>query len=120
MGGHCAHRDAGRDARGFAVGPWCGFRHVEDGLKALGDRIDGVRRGFGGRLDGVREEFGGRLERMDGRLGRMDHRIEGVRKDIGERLDRMGERLDRARQDRTDMEARLLAAIEGRPAESPG
>lgn len=92
------------------------FRHVEDGLKALGNRIDEVREDFGGRLDrmGGRldgmdrrlDGMDGRLDRMDGRFDRMDRRIDGVRKDVGERL-------DRAREERQSMEARLMAAIEG-------
>lgn len=107
------------------------FRHVEEGLKALGDRIDGVGRDFGGRLDrtdkriagvredfggrfdrmdkriaGVRKDFGGRLDRVDERLDRMDERIAGVRKDVGDRL-------ELASRDRMDMEARLMAAIQG-------
>lgn len=122
------------------------FRHVEEGLKALGDRIEGVREDFGGRIDGVREDFGGRMDgvredlggRIDGvredfgaRFDRMDKRIAGVREDFGGRLDRMDERLDRmderiagvrkdvgdrlelASRDRMDMEARLMAAIQG-------
>lgn len=122
------------------------FRHVQEGLKALGDRIDGVGEDFGGRIEGVREDFGGRIEgvredfvgriagvREDfgGRFDRMDKRIAGVREDFGGRLDRMDERLDRmderiagvrkdvgdrlelARRDRMDMEARLMAAIQG-------
>ena len=111
------------------------FRHVQEGLKALGDRIeavredfvgrieavredfvgriDGVREDFGGRFDrmdkriaGVREDFGGRLDRTDERLDRMDERIAGVRKDVGDRL-------ELASRDRMDMEARLMAAIQG-------
>lgn len=64
------------------------FRHVEEGLKALGDRIDGIGRDFGGRLD------------------RTDKRIAGVREDVGDRL-------ELASRDRMDMEARLMAAIQG-------
>ena len=89
------------------------FRHVEEGLQALGDRIDEVGSDFGGRLDrtdkriaGVREDFGGRLDRVDERLDRMDERIAGVRKDVGDRL-------ELASRDRMDMEARLMAAIQG-------
>ena len=63
------------------------FRHVEDGLKGLGDRIDEARKEFGQRLDGVETQLGARL--------------------------------DRARQDRKDMEGRLIAAIAGKPLEGP-
>ena len=63
------------------------FRHVEDGLKGLGDRIDEARKEFGQRLDGVETQLGARL--------------------------------DRARQDRKDMEGRLIAAITGKPLEGP-
>ena len=70
------------------------FKHVDDGLKAVGDRIDRVQKDFGGRLD------------------RMDKRIDGVRKEVGERF-------DRARQDRQDMEARLMDAIADRPNPPP-
>ena len=59
------------------------FRHVEDGLKAVGDRIDEARKDFGRRIEGVETQLGARL--------------------------------DRARQDRKDMEARLMDAIAGRP-----
>ena len=61
------------------------FRHVEDGLKALEDRIDEARKDFGQRLEGVETQLGARL--------------------------------DRARQDRKDMEGRLMAAIVGKPPE---
>ena len=57
------------------------FRHVEDGLEALG--------------------------------GRLDKRIDTVRKEVGERF-------DRARQDRKDMESRLMDAIAGRPKPPEG
>ena len=137
------------------------FRHVEDGLKDLGDRISRVREDFGGRidrmgerLDSLRSDFGGRLDRVDARLNRVDdrldrvddrldrvddrldgvrvelgeridgarvefgERIDGVRAELGERIDgvraELGERIDRARQDRMEMEARLMAAILGR------
>ena len=63
------------------------FRHVEDGLKALEDRIDEARKDFGQRLEGVETQLGARL--------------------------------DRARQDRKDMEGRLMAAIVGKPPEGP-
>ena len=63
------------------------FRHVEDGLKALEDRIDEARKDFGQRLEGVETQLGAWL--------------------------------DRARQDRKDMEGRLMAAIEGKPREGP-
>ena len=45
----------------------------------------------------------------------MEARIERGLQDVGERIDRVdariGERLDRARQERRDMEARILAAV---------
>ena len=63
------------------------FRHVEDGLQGLGDRIDEARKDFGQRLEGVETQLGARL--------------------------------DRARQDRKDMEGRLIAAITGKPLEGP-
>ena len=47
------------------------------------------------------------LKALDGRLDRMDKRIDTVRKEVGERF-------DRARQDRKDMEGRLMDAIAGR------
>ena len=59
------------------------FRHVEDGLKGLGDRIDEARKDFGQRLKGVETQLEARH--------------------------------DRARQDRKDMEGRLMAAIKGKP-----
>ena len=61
------------------------FRHVEDGLKGLGDRIDEARKDFGQRLKGVETQLEARH--------------------------------DRARQDRKDMEGRLMAAIAGKPPE---
>ena len=64
------------------------FRHVEDGLKGLGDRIDEARKDFGQRLDGVETQLGARF--------------------------------DRARQDRKDMEGRLMDAIAGRPKPPEG
>ena len=49
----------------------------------------------------------------------VEARIERGLQDVGERIDRvearMGERFDRARQDRRDMEARILAAVQRRP-----
>ena len=63
------------------------FRHVDDGLKALGDRIDEARQDFGQRIEGVETQLGARL--------------------------------DRARQDRKDMEARLMDAIAGRRSKPP-
>ena len=63
------------------------FRHVEDGLKGLGDRIDEARKDFGQRLKGVETQLEARH--------------------------------DRARQDRKDMEGRLMAAIAGKPPEGP-
>ena len=62
------------------------FRHVDQGLANLGNRIEAVREDFGGCLD---------------------RRIGEVRQDVGNRF-------DRARQHRKDMEERLMAAIEGR------
>ena len=61
------------------------FRHVEDGLKGLGDRIDEAQKDFGQRLKGVETQLGARH--------------------------------DRARQDRKDMEERLMDAIAGKPPE---
>lgn len=60
------------------------FRHVDEGFSALGARMD----------------------RMDRRMDRMDGRIEGVRKDVRARF-------REARQDRREMEGRLMAAIQG-------
>ena len=39
------------------------FRHVDDGLKALGDRIDEARQDFGQRIEGVETQLGARLDR---------------------------------------------------------
>ena len=88
------------------------FRHVEDGLKAFGDRIDRMREDIGGRLDRwdkrleggfdrMRLEFGGRLEEVDKRFedgfDRMrlefGERLEEVDKRFGERLREVDERL---------------------------
>ena len=63
------------------------FRHVEDGLKGLGDRMDEAQKDFGQRLKGVETQLEARH--------------------------------DRARQDRKDMEGRLMAAIAGKPPEGP-
>ena len=52
------------------------------------------------------------LKNLNGRLDRVDKRIGTVRKEVGERF-------DRARQDRKDMEGRLIAAIAGKPLEGP-
>ncbi len=69
------------------------FRHMEDSLQALGERLDGRMDGLDGRVDGL----DGRMDGLDKRLDRMEKRI--------------GERFDRARQDRKEMEARLMEAI---------
>ncbi len=110
------------------------FKHVEDGLRAIGDRLDRMREEVGGRLDRadkrlegglerLRVDFGGRSEEADKRLedglGRLrvefGGRLEEVDRRLGGRLDRADKRLqdglDRARTDRQEMEARLLAAI---------
>jgi len=79
------------------------FKHVEDGLRALGDRIDRMR-----------EDFGGRLDRSDNRL---KDGLDRMREEVGNRLAQSEQRVEgwlgRARKDQEDMEARLLAAIQG-------
>ena len=54
-------------------------------------------------------------ERIESTVARIDRGLA----DVGERIDRVeariGERLDRARQDRKDMEARILAAVRRPP-----
>ena len=64
------------------------FRHMEDSLQAIEERLDARMDGLDGRMDG-----------LDKRMDRMEKRI--------------GERFDRARQDRKEMEARLMEAIVG-------
>ena len=111
------------------------FKHIQDGLKTLGDRIDRMREDIGGRLDRadqrlesgldrMREEVGGRMEQADKRF---QDGLDRMREEVGERLERADKRfrdgleqaekrldgrLDRARKDREGMEARLLAAIQ--------
>ena len=87
------------------------FRHMEDSLQALGERLAGRMDGLDGRVDGL----DGRVDGLDGRMDGLDGRMDGlnVRMDgLGKRMDRMekriGERFDRARQDRKEMEARLM------------
>ncbi|MDE2794784.1 MAG: hypothetical protein OXL34_08200 [Gemmatimonadota bacterium] len=101
------------------------FKHVEDGLRALGDRIDRMREDFGGRLDRsdnrlkdgldrMREEVGERLKRADQRF---EDGLDRMREEVGNRLAQSEQRVEgwlgRARKDQEDMEARLLAAIQG-------
>ena len=54
-------------------------------------------------------------ERIDDTVAKIDRGLQ----DVGARIERVeariGERLDRAREDRKDMEARILAAVERRP-----
>lgn len=64
------------------------FRHMEDSLQAIEERLDARMDGLDGRMDG-----------LDKRMDRMEKRI--------------GARFDRARQDRKEMEARLMEAIVG-------
>lgn len=65
-------------------------------------------------------------ERIEGTVARIDRGLAEARADreametrLNERMDRVevriGERFDRARQDRKDMEARILAAVQQRP-----
>ena len=76
------------------------FKHVEHGLKALGDRIDRMREDVGGRLDRadkrladqldrMRVEVTGRLEQADMRVG---ERLEQVEERFGVRLEEVEER----------------------------
>ncbi len=111
------------------------FKHIEDGLKTLGDRIDRMREDVGGRLDRadqrlesgldrMREEVGERLELADKRFQdgleqaekRFRDGLEQAEKRFRDGLEqaekRLDGRLDRARKDREGMEARLLAAIQ--------
>ena len=78
------------------------FRHMEDSLQALGDRLDARMSGLDGRTDGLDQRMDGLDQRMDG----LDQRMDRMEK-------RIGERFDRARQDRKEMEARLMEAIVG-------
>lgn len=89
------------------------FKHVEDGLKTLGDRIDRMREDIGGRLDRADQRLESGLDRMreevGGRMEQADKRFSDGLEQAEKRLDG---RLDRARKDREGMEARLLAAIQ--------
>jgi len=78
------------------------FRHMEDSLQALGDRLDARMGGLDGRTDGLDQ----RMDGLDGRMDGLDKRMDRMEK-------RIGERFDRARQDRKEMEARLMEAIVG-------
>ena len=88
------------------------FKHVEDGLKTLGDRIDRMREEVGARMERADQRFEDGLDRMreevGARMERADKRFEDGLEQAEKRLDG---RLDRARKDREGMEARLLAAI---------
>ena len=57
------------------------FRHVEDGLKGLGDRIDEARKDFGQRLKGVEMQLEARHDRArqrpEGHGGAADGRDRG-------------------------------------------
>ncbi len=68
-------------------------------------QIVDVREGLSVRIDQVRDDLGTRMDRMDERLDRVDRRVERLGEDLNARL-------DRARQDRVQTEARLLAAIQ--------
>ena len=76
------------------------FKHVEDGLKALGDRIDRMREDVGERLDRADKRLGDRLDRMrvevTGRLEQADtrfgERLEQVEERFGERLEEVDKR----------------------------
>ena len=85
------------------------FRRVEDGLKALGDRIDRMGEDICGRLDRWDKRLEGRIDRMGENIGerldRWDKRLEGgfdrMRLEVGERLEevdkRFGDQFDRIR-----------------------
>ena len=113
------------------------FKHVDDGIKALGVRFDRARTEVTGRLDRadkrlrdglhrleqadqriwdgmdrMREDVGARLQRADQRL---EEGLGRMRQDFGARLERADQRLQEQlegdREERGEMEARLLAAI---------
>ncbi len=72
--------------------------------------------------DGVSAEVRALAEKLaTNDFPHVEARVNRGLQDMGERIDRvearMGERFDRARQDRRDMEARILAAVQRRPAE---
>ena len=89
------------------------FKHVEDGLKTLGDRIDRMREDIGGRLDRADQRLESGLDRMREEVGeRLERADERFRDGLEQAEKRLDGRLDRARKDREGMEARLLAAIQ--------
>ena len=79
------------------------FKHVEDGLRAIGDRLDCMREEVGGRLDRADKRLEGGLERLrvdfGGRSEEADKRLEDglgrLRVDFGGRL----EEADKRRED---------------------
>ena len=72
------------------------FRHIEEGLKALGDRIGGLE----GRMDGLDGRIGG----LEGRVGRLEGRMDGLEKAARKDRKAIESRLDR-------FEARILEAV---------
>lgn len=54
-----------------------------------------------------------RMERNDRRMDSLDKRMDGLDQRMDRMEKRIGERFDRARQDRKEMEARLMEAIVG-------
>lgn len=92
------------------------FRHMEDSLQALGDRLDARLGGLDGRTHGLDKRVDGLDQRMgglDGRMDSLDKRMDGLDQRMDRMEKRIGERFDRARQDRKEMEARLMEAIVG-------
>ena len=85
------------------------FRHMEDSLRAVEERLDARMDGLDGRMDGL----DGRMDGLDKRMDGLDKRMDGLDKRMDRMETRIGERFDRARQDRKEMEARLMEAIVG-------
>ena len=87
------------------------FKHVEDGIKALGVRFDRMRTEVTGRLDRADQRLRDGLQRLEQADQRLWDGMDRMREDVGARLDRADQRLeDGLERMREDVGARLERA----------
>ena len=70
------------------------FKHVEDGIRALGVRFDRMRTEVTGRLDRADNRLRDGLHRLEQADQRIWDGMDGMREDVGARLDRADQRLE--------------------------